>query len=76
MLLVANLANTKRRKKSAEMTETLAYGPHLRVLSESFPMNTNMTGFGRFSKNLCVLALGTKVASALEGISNYTMITS
>ena len=30
-------------------------------------MNTNMTWFRYFSKNLCVLVLWTKVASALEG---------
>ena len=30
-------------------------------------MNTNMTEFRYFSKNLCVLVLWTKVASALEG---------
>ena len=26
-------------------------GTHLRVLSESYPMDTNMTGFKGFSKN-------------------------
>ena len=39
MLLVANLANTKYFKKPWHM------GTHLRVLSESYQMNTNMTGF-------------------------------
>ena len=43
-------------------------GTHLRVLRESYPVNTNMTGFRRFSKIFCILALWTKVASALEGI--------
>ena len=33
-------------------------GTHLRVLSESFLMNTNMTGFGWFSKVLRLFALG------------------
>ena len=37
-------------------------GTHLRVLSESFPMNTNMTGFRSFS------IFFAKVASALEGL--------
>ena len=32
-------------------------GTHLRVLNESYPMNTNMTGFRRFSKNLCACAV-------------------
>ena len=41
-------------------------GTHLRKLSKSFPMNTNMIGFGWFSK---MFVLWTKVASALEGLS-------
>ena len=41
-------------------------GTHLRVLSKSYPMNTNMTGFRWLSK-ICIL--WTKVASALEGLS-------
>ena len=49
LLLVANLANTKMMQKFLEMTETLAHGTHLRVLNESYPMNTNMTGFIWFS---------------------------
>ena len=40
-------------------------GTHLSVLSESYPMNTNMTGV---FKNLCVLVLRMKVASALKGL--------
>ena len=32
-------------------------GTHLRVLGESYPMYTNMTGFGWFSKILCPCAL-------------------
>ena len=33
------------------MPDTLVYGPiNLRVLSESYPMNTNMIGFRWFSK--------------------------
>ena len=41
---------------------------YLRVLSESYPMNTNMIGFRWFSKKLRTLVLWTKVASALEGL--------
>ena len=43
-------------------------GTHLRVLSESYPMNTNMTVFKCvFFLNLCVLVLWTKVAlSSIE----------
>ena len=43
---------------------------HMRVLSESYPMNTSITGFKWFSIkiDLCVLDLWMKVASALEGL--------
>ena len=44
-------------------------GTHLRVLSESFPMNTNMTRFRDGFKNICVHVLWAKVASALEGLT-------
>ena len=44
-------------------------GTHLRVLSESYQMNTNMTGFRWVSKILCVLVLWSEVASALGGLS-------
>ena len=44
--------------------KTLHVGTHLRVLSESFPMNTNMAGFRWFSK--IILSLWTYVALALE----------
>ena len=61
MQLVANLANTKWCEKSWKMTETLANGYwHMLVLTESFPMNTNMTGFRRFSKFLDYLSLRRK----------------
>ena len=47
------------------MTRTLAdIGTHLRVLRESYLMNTNMTGLD----GLCVLVLWTRAASALEGL--------
>ena len=48
MLLVANLANEKRCKKA----EKLKMGIHLRVLGESYLMNTIMTGFRWLSKYL------------------------
>ena len=50
------------------MSETLAHGNHLRVPSESYPMNTNLTGLGWF---LFVFVLWTKfkVASALKGLT-------
>ena len=42
-------------------------GSHLRVLSESYPMNTNMTGL-RWFVGRCVHVLWAKIASALEGL--------
>ena len=68
MLLVANLTNTKWCKKSWKWLQPWHMGTHLRVLMESYPMNTNMTGLKWFTKNLCVIVLWTKVASALEGL--------
>ena len=70
MLLVANLVNTKWCKKTEKRLKPWHMGTHLRVLSESYPMYTNMTGFRWFSKNLCILVLWTKVAWALKGLSS------
>ena len=67
MLLVANLANAKWCK-NLKMTETLAHG----YSSESTQRElSNEYQHGRvwmFFKNLCILVLWTKVASALEGL--------
>ena len=37
-------------------------------------MNTTMTEFRRFFKNLCILVLWTKVASALEGLTQLCLV--
>ena len=58
MLLVANLVNTENNAKNENMTETLAHGTHLVVLSESYPINANMTGFKWFSKIVVSLCFG------------------
>ena len=50
MLLVANMANKK----------TLHLGTHLRVLSESYPININVIRFRWFSKFLASLCFGRK----------------
>ena len=44
-------------------------GTLLRVLSKSNPMNTNLTGFGWFSR-IFESVLSTNLALALEGLSN------
>ena len=48
-------------------------GTYQRVLNECYLMNTNMTVMSVF-KNLCVLVLLTKVASALEGLKQDYII--
>ena len=50
MLLVANFANSNWCKNADKGLNLWHVGTHLRVLSESYPMNTNMTGFRWFSK--------------------------
>ena len=65
MLLLANLANKKRCKKSKKMTENLA---HLRVLSKSYPIKYQHDRVLMVFKNLCILVLWTKLVSALEGL--------
>ena len=65
MLLVSNLANTKWCKKPEKWLKPWHLGSHMRVLEESYPINTKMTGF----KILCFLVHWTKVASAMEGLT-------
>ena len=52
MLLVANLANTKWCKKPVKWPKPWQMGTHMKVLGESFPMNTNIMGFNGFRKYL------------------------
>ena len=66
-LLLANLANTKGFKNPETSLKPWHMGTHLRVLSESYLMSTNMTAFRWFTK---ILHSWTKVASALEGLSH------
>ena len=72
MQLVANLANTKWstkfekfankkiHKKAEKWLKTWLMDIYLRALSESYPMNTNMTRFGSFSKIFASLCFGWK----------------
>ena len=57
-------------QNDATKPENLAHGysADLKALNKSYSMNTNMTGFKCFFKNLYVLVLWTKVASALQGL--------
>ena len=56
-LLVANLANTKWCKNSEKSLKPWQMVTDLRVLIKSFHMNTNLTGFGWFSRSLQSCAL-------------------
>ena len=44
-------------------------GIHLRVLSESYPMKSNITGFIYGFQKSCIIVLWMNVALALEGLS-------
>ena len=60
MLLVAGFTITKWSKKNLKWPKPWYIGTHLRVLSESYPMNTNMTWFRWFSKIFASLFFGWK----------------
>ena len=72
MLVVANLANTKCSKKLEKIIKPWHIGTHMRVLSESFPMDTIMTGVRWFLENF-VFVHWAKEASALKGCDNATV---
>ena len=57
MLLMANLANTKRCKETEKSLKSWHVGTHVRVLSESFPMNTSMAGLVGFQRTFRPCAL-------------------
>ena len=54
MLVVANLANTEWCKIAEKWLKPWHMDTHLEAFSESYPMNTNKTGFIVFEK-LCIL---------------------
>ena len=70
IMVVANLAITKRKKNFKKYWHM---GTYLRVLSESFPMNINMTGLKWFS-NIFFLVLWTKIDLALEGLNTFLTV--
>ena len=69
VLLVANLANNKNDAKNVNMTETLAHGyssgRSQRKISNEYQYDRVIMDF----KSICVLVLWTKVALALEGLT-------
>ena len=60
MLLVANLANAKLRKKSEKCLKPWKIGTHLRVSNVSYLLNSNMVGFRWFSKIFVLLCFAQK----------------
>ena len=67
MLLVDTLANTKWCENPEKWPKPWQMGTHLRVLSENYPMNTNMTGFGWFSQFCTFLCFGRKWSQHCKG---------
>ena len=65
MLLVATLANAQWCWNPAKWLKPWQMGTHLRVLSESYPMNINITAFRWFSK------IVVPCASASEGLNKH-----
>ena len=68
ILLIQNDAKKLKNDRNPHMST------HLRELSESYPMNTNMTVFRCFFKNLCNFVFSAKVALALEGLTNFSQV--
>ena len=67
MLLVANLANTKRCKKPDKLLKPWQMGTHLSVLGESFSNEYQDARVSMFFQESCIRLLLMKVVSALEG---------
>ena len=68
MLLVDNLANTKLCKKKRKIPETLTNWYSSESTQRELSHEYQHDKVSMFIKNLCVLVLWTKVASALEGL--------
>ena len=64
--MVANLANTKWCKKTEKRLKPWHIGNHLRVLSDCFSMNANMTGIRWISKIFWSLCFGWKYPQHTE----------
>ena len=60
MLLMADLDNTNDAKNLEKRLNPWHMGAYLRVLSNSYPMNTNIAGFRWVSKMLAYLCFGQK----------------
>ena len=68
LLLMNDFANTKIENDAKNLKKYLKpwhMGTHLRALRESYPMNTNMTGFRCFSKIFAFLRFGQVILLAV-----------
>ena len=68
MLLVANLANTKRYKKKRKITETLANGYSSESTRRELSNEYQDDRVSMVFQESCMLVLWTKIVSALEGL--------
>ena len=64
----------KMMQKSRKWLKPWNMRTHLRVLSKSFQMNTNITGFRCFSKIYTVLCFGRKWPRHCEGLKKYILL--
>ena len=71
MLLMSDLVITKLCKNLITLLKAWHMGTHLILLSESYPMNTNMTGFASFSVPLALEGLKSFL-EALDDLCSYS----
>ena len=74
MLLVANLAIQNDVKTLKNTPKPCQMGSHLKILCESYPLNTNMTGFRWFSKIFASLCFGRKCSLSIGRVKMAYMI--
>ena len=67
MLVVANLAYTKWCIKPERWPKPWHLGTHLKVLSSTYPLNTNMTGLRWFSEIFASVCFGRKEPQHWKG---------
>ena len=69
MLLMANFANTERRRKAEKKTETLEHGYSSERSQQELSNEYQHDRVKMFFKNLCIRVLWMKVALALKGLN-------
>ena len=74
MLLVAIIWPLRNDAKSSEMKETLAHGYSSESTQQELSSQYQHDRVKMIFKNLCVLVLGTKVASAFEELRGESLL--